>query len=112
MMAPQQVIDVQVEAFNRGDADAFANTYAPDAVVTMVMTGDPPLVGREAIRDHYAGMFAALPNLTATVEERLIVGKLVTDHEHIPYIGARAIVTYEVEDDLIRRAWMFGPLPA
>lgn len=108
----ESVIDLQVEAFNRGDADAFAATYAPDAIVRMVMSDDPPLVGRGAIRDHYAAMFAALPNLTATVEERLVVGHLITDHERISDLGVRALVTYEVEESLIRRAWLFGPLPA
>lgn len=111
-MAPESLIDMQVEAFNQGDADAFAAAYALDAVVTKLMAGDPPLIGRQAIRDHYASMFAALPNLTAIVAGRLIVGKLVTDHEHLPSLNARAIVTYEVEADLIRRAWLFGPLPA
>lgn len=110
-MSAKSLIDLQVEAFNRGDADAFAATYAPDAVVRMVMSDDPPLLGREAIRDHYAAMFAALPNLTVTVEERLVVGQLITDHESTPNLGVRAVVTYEVAEDFIRRAWLFGPMP-
>lgn len=111
-MSPAAVIDLQVDAFNRGDAEAFAATYASNAVVRNEMGEEPPLVGREAIRDHYAAMFNALPGLRASVEERLVVGNLVTDHEHLAALTARAIVTYEVKESLISRAWLFGPLAA
>ena len=111
-MSPEAVVDLQIQAFNRGDADAFAATYAEDAVIQNAMSDDPPIRGRLAIRDHYAAMFLALPELQAAVAERLTVGKLVADHEHLPSLGARALATYEVEAGLIRRAWLFGPLTA
>lgn len=110
MMLPEQVVDLQVQAFNRGDAAAFADTYAVDAVITNLTSDEPPICGRLAIRDYYAAMFKALPNLQASVEGRLIVGRLIIDHEHLPTLGARAVVTYEVEVGLIRRVWMHGPL--
>jgi len=111
-MGPEATVDRQVEAFNLGDAEAFASTYSLDAVLINAMSDDPPLCGRVAIRDHYAAMFKALPDLRASVEERLVVGNLVTDHEHLPSLGARAVATYQVEGNLIRRAWLFGPLPS
>lgn len=110
-MAPGSVVDRQIEAFNRRDADAVAATYAMDAVITNAMSGDPPIQGRPAIRDHYAAMFGAVPALQATVAGRLRVGNLIIDHEQLPILGAQAVATYEVEGELIQRAWLFGPLP-
>lgn len=111
-MSPEQIVDLQIEAFNRRDADAFAATYAADAVITNLTSGDPPICGRTAIRDHYAAMFEALPDLHASVAGRLVVGNLIVDHEHLPSLGARAVATYQIEDNLIRCAWLHGPLSA
>ena len=111
-MSPEMVVDLQIEAFNRGDPDGLAATYATDAIITSPMSGDPPFQGRSAICEHYAGMFSAIPDLHASVVGRLVAGNLVTDHEHLPAVSARAIVTYEVEAGLIRRAWLFGPFPS
>lgn len=111
-MSPEQIVDIQVKAFNRRDADAVAATYAEGAVITNLTSGDPPICGRIAIRDHYAAMFEALPDLHATVAGRLVVGNLIVDHEHLPSLGARAVATYQIENDLIRNAWLHGPLAA
>ena len=111
-MSPEQVVDLQIGAFNRRDADSFAATYSVDAVITNLTSREPPICGRAAIRDHYAAIFEAVPDLRASVAGRLIVGDLVIDHEHLPSLAAQAVATYQVEDDLILRAWLHGPLPA
>jgi uncharacterized protein (TIGR02246 family) len=111
-VGPEATVDLQVEAFSRGDAEAFAATYALDAVLINMLSEDPPLCGRSAIRDQYAAMFKALPDLRAFVEGRLIVRNLVTDDEHLPSPSARAVATYQVQGNLIRRAWLLGPLPS
>jgi len=111
MMSPEAVVDLQIEAFNRGDADAFAAFYAEHAEISYPLSGDTPVHGREAIRDHYTAMFTALPNLRASVAGRLVVGNVVTIHEHIPGIGAEAVATYAIVGGQISRAWLFGPIP-
>lgn len=111
-MGPEGVVDLQVEAFNRGDAVAFADTYAVDAVITNLTSDETPICGRKAIHEYYAAMFEALPDLRVSVEGRLAVGNLIIDHEHLPTLASRAVITYEVEEGLIKRVWMHGPLPA
>lgn len=53
---PRELIRQWVSAFNRGDADGLAELYADDAVNHQVVRD--PIVGREAIRDMFAGEFA------------------------------------------------------
>lgn len=55
-MEPRDIVTAWVEAFNRGDAEALANFYAPDAVNHQV--AEAPVEGRDAIRAMFAAEFA------------------------------------------------------
>jgi limonene-1,2-epoxide hydrolase len=54
-VTPRQVVEVWIEAFNRGDAEALAAMYAEDAINHQVMWD--PLVGKSAIRAMFAREF-------------------------------------------------------
>lgn len=73
---------------SRGDATALASLYTEDAVL-MIPTGD--VVGREAIRAHYAARFAARTDS---------IFHTSTDQETLDVAGARAYeagtITYMV----------------
>ncbi len=56
-MLPKTLVKAWVEAFNRGDAEAMAAFYAPDAINHQV--AEQPVRGREAIRAMFARDFAA-----------------------------------------------------
>ena len=56
-MAPRELVELWVQAFNRADADQLAAFYAEDAVNHQV--ADMPVRGRAAIRDMFAAGFAA-----------------------------------------------------
>ena len=45
----------------RNDADIIAALYAEDAVLMPSYRADAPLLGRKAIRDYFAGLFARHP---------------------------------------------------
>lgn len=64
-MQPRDLVLKWVETFNRGDADALAELYAPDAVNHQVMRD--PVVGREAIHVMFANEFASA-DMTCEVE--------------------------------------------
>jgi len=55
-MEPRKVVENWVACFNRADADAIADIYAEDAINHQVVRN--PVVGREAIREMFAGEFA------------------------------------------------------
>lgn len=103
----EQVIDRQLAAYNAQDADAFAGHYAPDARIYEPAQGDAPkLEGRAAIRAYYAASFRRAPGRRVVIAGRLRSGAYITDHERLSSGVAEAIVTYQVEAGLIRRAWI------
>ncbi len=55
-MRPREVVQAWVDAFNRGDLDALAAFYHPDAINHQV--AENPVEGREAIRTRFAAEFA------------------------------------------------------
>lgn len=63
-------------AFEKGDADAVAKCYAPDAVLWL--PGAPAMKGREAIRAGYADFFSASTIKTVKLDE---LGKISHGNE-------------------------------
>lgn len=56
-MAPKEVLEKWIDAFNRADVDAITDLYAPHAVNHQV--ANEPVIGREAIRNMFTREFAA-----------------------------------------------------
>lgn len=112
----QPVIQAQLDAYNRHDAEAFAATYAPDAEIVELATGALLAKGTAAIRTHYAGRFLANPKLRAELLSRVLQGPFVLDQERITGVltapggperpALTAVVIYEVKNDKIARAWL------
>jgi imidazolonepropionase-like amidohydrolase len=105
---PAQVVQVQLEAYNRRDLDAFVATYAPD--VRMYQHPDRLVTdGLDAVRATYGKLFASAPDLEATVTSRIVQGNFVIDHEHVTGLDRdselRAVAIYEVSDGKIRNVW-------
>jgi len=108
-LGPEEVVEAQLEASNRRDADALAQMYASDAVIVMANACEPSLVGRNAIQQRYAAMFEAGFALHVTVEARLLANAIVVDREHVQPLNSRSISVYEVSQGYIQRAWLFAP---
>jgi len=111
---PAAVIQENVDAYNAHDVDRFVATFAPEA--DLFEHPDKLLAhGQEAIRQRYAARLAD-PIVHATIRNRIVVGDYVVDHElvrlNLPEGPGtmEAIVTSEVKDGRIARAWLhFGP---
>ncbi len=115
-LPPQPVIQVQLDAYNRHDAEAFATAYALDAEIVELATGALLAKGTAAIRAFYAARFQANPKLHAEILYRTLQGSFVVDQERITGVLSApggperppltAIVIYEVKGDRIARAWL------
>jgi uncharacterized protein (TIGR02246 family) len=79
-------------AFEKGDADAVAQCYAPDAVLWL--PGAPIMKGRDAIREGYSGFFAE-----ATIKSMKLVelGKVSNGDEASSW-GTFTMVTVSRKD--------------
>jgi uncharacterized protein (TIGR02246 family) len=105
------VVQAQTNAYNAQDVDAFAATYAEDAVVARAGSREVLARGRTAIRERYAKMFASFPRNRVRIADRRTEGDaVVLDHEIVtgraperPDPWDVGVVRYEVEGGVIRR---------
>jgi uncharacterized protein (TIGR02246 family) len=114
MSSPREVVDQQVAAYNARELEQFVALYATDAHIVQ-MDGSLLASGHDEIRARYGELFARSPNLHAEIRNRIEVGSVVIDEEHVtgfvlpgmpPEI--HAAVVYRVKDDLIQAAYLFG----
>jgi uncharacterized protein (TIGR02246 family) len=106
--SPLQVVQAQVDAYNRGDIDAFLNTYAPDA--NLYNFPDKLFSsGLASMRERYAKLFEKAPQLHASITNRITQGNYVIAQEVVTGSpGAKeftAVAIYEVKDGQIVNVW-------
>jgi len=106
---PEEVVQLQVEAYAARDIDAFLSFYAEDAKLYRHPTGELIADGRESMRPRYSKMFEDTPDLGITILQRIARGNMVIDHEFVTGIKGRerihAVAIYEVKEGLITRVW-------
>ncbi|AJP71373.1 YybH family protein [Sphingomonas hengshuiensis] len=95
-MTKEEWAENYIGAFNRGDFDAFTAFYAEDVVLQLGQK--KTLVGKQAIRDFYTGVFAK-------VRETLTIEKIVLDET-----GLAAIVSTEFHGLADWPDFIAGPL--
>jgi hypothetical protein len=109
--SPLQVVQAQVDAYNRGDIDAFLNTYAPDANLYN-FPDELFSSGLASMREGYAKLFEKAPHLHASITNRITQGNYVIDQEVVTGIpGTKeltAVAIYEVKDGKIVNVWFLG----
>lgn len=103
------VVQEQVEAYNRGDAVAFAATYATDANIYQGMD-TLWLTSSEQIQATYTRAFAGAPNVHVEIDQRIAQGNFVIDREIVTGLPngqtAAAVAIYEVREGRIQNAWL------
>jgi len=103
------VVDRQLDAYNRHDLEAFIACYTEDARFIM-LPDRVDLEGHGAFRAAYGRLFTERPAIHARIAQRMVVGRFVTDLEILEGlpdgIGPPVMVTYETVDDRIRTVWV------
>ena len=106
---PARQAQRQLDAYNRGDLEAFVACYAEDVQVFSLPSGQLLYQGVEILRQEYGPYFEANPNLHAELLHRVVVGDVAIDHEHVTGRAdgpaLKAVALYEVRQDLIQRVW-------
>jgi hypothetical protein len=108
LMQPTQIVQQQLEAYNRRDIEAFIGLFAEDACGYEPGSTTPMLSGKAAIRGRYEELFANSPRLHSDVVTRVALGRTVIDLERITgRNGSEQVVDlmliYEVIDGRIQR---------
>jgi limonene-1,2-epoxide hydrolase len=96
-MTPREVVAAWVETFNRGDADALADLYSPEAVNHQV--AEEPVSGRDAIRSMFESDFAKA-NMVCIVENIFQDGEWAILEWRDP-LGLRGCGFFKISDGRI-----------
>ena len=111
MKTPVEVVQKQLEDYNRRDLAAFVANYADDIRVYRLPSTEPSLVGKEAFARQYETTRFNLPGLRAELVNRIAFGNTVIDHERIHGVRPEPVevaAAYEVRDGLIAAAWFLA----
>ncbi len=107
---PEDVVQAQLEAYNKKDIDEFMETFGDSAKLYSIGDAEPWASGHAEVKAVYADLFGQSPELHSTIVHRSVVGNKVMDHERIT--GRRGsneplelIMIYEVVEGKIIRAW-------
>jgi hypothetical protein len=111
-MSPAEVIDKQIAAYNRRNADDFAAAYSDDTHVFLMPNLKLAVRGKEALRAHYSANVFTKEGLRAEVVSRIVLGNKVVDREVTHGLAPQpveSLVVYEVVEDLIHAVWFYWP---
>ena len=104
------LIDRQIEAYNRRDLEAFVRCYHPHIQVTHLNSEHKPLHGIEELRTLYGTVFETNPKIHGEIKSRIILESSIIDEEWITGSvkypnGLHGVVIYAFRDGLIDRVW-------
>lgn len=109
MKSPEDIVQAQVEAYNRQDMPAFLDSFHADAEFVS-WPSEVLFKGVEDFRQRYGELWARAPQLRALITQRIVVGRFVTDLEQLEGHpdGSRTPlqVIYETDGGRIRRFWV------
>ncbi|HPF22114.1 MAG: SgcJ/EcaC family oxidoreductase [Hyphomonas sp.] len=82
MSASSELIQRQLDAYNKQDIEAFLQCFADDAMLAS-LNGDVTHTGLEAIRKRHEDLFFQFPKNHARLVNRIDLGSTVIDHEDV-----------------------------
>jgi uncharacterized protein (TIGR02246 family) len=101
-----EVIDRLVEAYNSGNARAFADLFQKEAIA-YEHPNQISQNGREEIYKRYVDVFAQFPKNHSKILYRVVIKNRVIDHELVSRTPQdepfQVIAIYEIENGLINR---------
>ncbi len=105
----EEIVDLQLDAYNKGDYETFAKCYDINMVSYDLNTSEkiPELCGSYFF-NHYRKKFSENPNLHCKVLKRITHENLVVDEEIVSNLQSKSVgelVIYQVDNGLITKMW-------
>lgn len=105
-MKPEELIDKQLEFYNKHLLAEFCSTYSDDIEIFDLKSGNLILSGKKELYEKYAYRFN-VQKVNAKVINRIVIKNSVIDKEEVAGIKAnetvKAVAIYEIENNLITR---------
>ena len=109
---PEEVVQQQVETYNKHDLEAFIATYSPNIEIIRHIGADVSVRGHDEMRRTWGPTFEKFPALYCSIKNRMILGNFVIDYEEVTGITdgdvLHAIAIYEVNDEAIQKVWFIS----
>jgi hypothetical protein len=106
---PEQLAQLQLDAYNAKKIDEFCEQYDDAVVVMDFPSNHVTLEGKTAFRERYKKLFEENPQLNAELKNRTVMGNTVIDHEYLTGRAngttGEAIAIYEVNETHITKVW-------
>ncbi len=81
-MSPHDIAQGQLDAYNAQDLERYMSFFTEDCVIAD-LNGAVTSPNAAAIRARYEKAFAQFPQNKAYLKNRIVVGAVVIDHEHV-----------------------------
>ena len=110
-MTPSEVVQAQLEAYNRRDLETFLNMFSETVQVFRMPVLEPSISGKVQLGEFYATQRFNRPSLRAELVNRIAFGNKVIDHERIHGVLEEAFeisVVYEMIDGRIQTMWAYS----
>lgn len=111
-IAPIQIVQAQLDAYNAHDLDRFVACFSDDVCLYRMPAQAPGTIGKTALRAFYAEHRFSIATLRAELLNRMTLGDKVIDHERIHGLGehpTEVVAVYQVNDGAIANVWFFYP---
>jgi hypothetical protein len=112
VLTPEQVVQGQLEAYNLKDLEAFLSFYSDD-IKAFNFPEREIFSGKNAMRRGYESFFTENPGAQCEVQQRMIMGNTIIDHEKIFNLAKgnilEAMVIFKIEKGKIHRIYFIRP---
>ena len=97
MTDAESIVQEQLDAYNKRDLDAFADTYS-QGIELYQYPNELNSKGLSKLKQQYGSFFESTPDLNCEIVNRIVIGNKVIDHESVTVNGSvfKAIAIYEV----------------
>ncbi|WP_299185281.1 nuclear transport factor 2 family protein [uncultured Aquimarina sp.] len=103
-VSPEQIVQKQLDAYNKRDVNGFVDTYS-DNIKVYNYPNKLIYEGKDRLKKGYASFFEQTPDLHCEVKKRIVYGNKVIDEEFLIMNGQKrkAVAIYEVENGKIAK---------
>jgi hypothetical protein len=112
LQASNEIVQAQVDAYNRHDLEGFLSFYADDAKI-FDYPDRPLFSGKDAMRERYRKLFEPAPQLRASILHRIAFDRFVIDQEKVTGRAdgqvIEVVAIYEIKDGRIATVTFLRP---
>jgi hypothetical protein len=104
----EQIVQENLDFYNNRNIEGFMSSFSEDIKMYNLGDPNPTVVGLDAVRKVYTGLFERSPKLHSNILKRIVIGNKVIDHESITGRNGNdgileLVLIYEVNEQKINK---------